>query len=80
MSIGGVSQLAYARPYLTCNICCSMRLVSQCESRFTLPPLPLFLTSFLSSVTMHDTVLNAMEEPEMIQLLPLPQSSWTHLI
>lgn len=70
-SIGGVSWLAYARPFLAYNPGSSVRLVSQCEVRCALPPPLLFLT-FLSSVTVLGTVLKAREESEMRQPLPLP--------
>lgn len=75
--VGGVSQLAHARPFLACNLGSSVRLISQCEVRYARPSLPLFLT-FLSSVTVQGTVLTAREELELRQPLPLPCSAWTH--
>ena len=58
-----VGWLAYARPYLACNICSSVQPISQHGIRLTLSTLPLFLTSPF----IYDTVLHTTEESEMIQ-------------
>lgn len=39
-SIGGMSQLAYARPFLAYKLSSSVWLVSQCEVRCALSPTP----------------------------------------
>ena len=46
-----VSLLAYARPYVACNICSSVQLVSQCGTRSALPPL--FFSCLLSCLHLH---------------------------
>lgn len=55
--------------YLACNICPSVWLVSQYGIWFTLPSLPLFLSPFIPSVTVHDIVLNTAEESGMMMYL-----------